>query len=559
MSSTAVNLDDWDRDFHHDALRDLRDARKRNRVAEVDRFDAFYKAYVTAVFLALAVYSAAGLFGDAPIRGTTLDDIRTLGPSYLGVVVAFALAIGLRSGGRGGPLAFEQADVRHVLLSPVDRRDSIRSPALRQLRYSMFLGGALGGALGLLAVRRLPEAPATWVVSGAIFGAALMLGAYGLAMFMSGRRVSRPITDTLAFLIVVWSAFDAYFELQTSPFAWLAHVATWPLHFDLLGLAGIAVMIVFGVLGAVFVDGWSIEAAERRSRLVGQLRFAATMQDIRTVMVLQRQLSQEHVRVKPWIRIRGARRPFRKNGNPAPSVFVRRSLNGIMRWSFFRMIRLVVLVMIAGFAACGAWTGTTPLIVLSGICLWIVALDLLEPLAQDTDRPDRLRSMGRDPGWVLGRHLIVPGVLMFFLVSLGTIPAIMLGNDHVAIVNMWVPMVVLCTVLPLGGAAVGITRQPSTSSSSLSSPEIAGVMMLWRILMPPGLAVLAFLPFVIARREWLDSHDVAHMIQAMTQWWYVAFAFGTWALAWIRYGSELRERMELSGAQAVRGKDSEKK
>ena len=34
----------------------------------------------------------------------------------------------------------------------------------------------------------------------------------------------------------------------------------------------------------------SPEAAERRSSLVGQIRFAATLQDVRTVIVLRRQL-----------------------------------------------------------------------------------------------------------------------------------------------------------------------------------------------------------------------------------------------------------------------------
>ena len=45
------------------------------------------------------------------------------------------VAVGLRSGSRGGPLALERAEVRHVLLAPVDRTTALRAPAIRQLRF----------------------------------------------------------------------------------------------------------------------------------------------------------------------------------------------------------------------------------------------------------------------------------------------------------------------------------------------------------------------------------------------------------------------------------------
>ena len=50
------------------------------------------------------------------------------------------------------------------------------------------------------------------------------------------------------------------------------------------------------VVGLLGIGGTSIEAAERRSGLVGALRFAATIQDLRTVIVLHRQLAQERSR-----------------------------------------------------------------------------------------------------------------------------------------------------------------------------------------------------------------------------------------------------------------------
>ena len=50
-----------------------------------------------------------------------------------------------------------------------------------------------------------------------------------------------------------------------------------------VGLAAVAV-----VAGLQLIGGVSIERLERRSRLVGQVRFAATLQDVRTVLVLRR-------------------------------------------------------------------------------------------------------------------------------------------------------------------------------------------------------------------------------------------------------------------------------
>ena len=61
------------------------------------------------------------------------------------MVAAFAVALGLRSGSRGGPLALERADVRHVLLAPVDRTTALRAPAIRQLRFLGFVGIVAGG------------------------------------------------------------------------------------------------------------------------------------------------------------------------------------------------------------------------------------------------------------------------------------------------------------------------------------------------------------------------------------------------------------------------------
>ncbi|MDQ6838056.1 MAG: hypothetical protein M3137_06900, partial [Actinomycetota bacterium] len=126
-----------DEDLESDAARvalvDLRRARRRRRTEDFDPFDALYKVYITAVLLGVAVWLLSGVTGDTRVDHATVARVAGHGPQIVGAVIGVCLAIGLRSGGRGGPLVIEAADVRHVLLSPVDRTVALRPVAIRQL------------------------------------------------------------------------------------------------------------------------------------------------------------------------------------------------------------------------------------------------------------------------------------------------------------------------------------------------------------------------------------------------------------------------------------------
>ena len=97
-------------------------------------------------------------------------------------MVAIALFVGLRSGSRGGPLALERADVRHVLLAPVDRGVALRGPALRQLRFLVFVAAVVGAIAGSWPPRRLPHGAVAWAASGAAVAALAVALAVGAAM-----------------------------------------------------------------------------------------------------------------------------------------------------------------------------------------------------------------------------------------------------------------------------------------------------------------------------------------------------------------------------------------
>src|SRR5688500_10241303 len=114
------------------ALRDLRRARRRRAYGDVDWVDALYKAYVTAIVSAIGASIASGYVGGEPVTPGQLATVTERGSALIGLVVAVALAAGLRSGGRGGPLALQPADVQLVLLAPLPRRLALRGPAARQ-------------------------------------------------------------------------------------------------------------------------------------------------------------------------------------------------------------------------------------------------------------------------------------------------------------------------------------------------------------------------------------------------------------------------------------------
>ena len=91
-----------------DALHELRAARRRRRIQDLDWFEAAYRAYLTGI-LGIVITLLAVVAGSAtnPVDASTLADVLKYGPAAVGLVAALALGLGLRSGSRGGPLAVE--------------------------------------------------------------------------------------------------------------------------------------------------------------------------------------------------------------------------------------------------------------------------------------------------------------------------------------------------------------------------------------------------------------------------------------------------------------------
>lgn len=475
------------------AIGALRRARFRHRLANIDFFEALYQAYLAAIVAGIAVIALSGVTGEQRIKGAELATLAQRGPALAGLAIAIGVAVALRSAGRGGPLALEAADVRHLLMAPVDRGAALRGPALQQLRFGLFAGGAVGAVAGLVAYRVLPGTPAAWVVAVAATGALGAVAALGAGLAASGRRLHPLVAVGLGLAVAGWSGADVGFSVRTSPFTFLGDLALWPLHVNLLALIGMAVAVGLAVLGVSQIRGLSLEAAERRAGLVGQLRFAATARDLRTVMVLRRQLSQERARRRPWIPL--GRRP----GRSVALAIWKRGWQGFLRWPGRRLVRLLVLGAVAGLSLREVWSGTTPLVIVAAVALWVAALDAVEPLSQEVDRTDRLASFPHPEGWVQVRHLIVPSVLMVVVTLVGL--AVTLPFGHPALVAaIGGATVVPAALAAVGGAAVSVAREPEYVSTNVIQPELTGIKILFRELLPPAIAAVGVVPVLIAHR-----------------------------------------------------------
>lgn len=533
-----------------EVLADLRRARRKQRVADIHWVDALYQVYITAILATIAVLVLSGLTGDGKLDQAGVHNVLRHGPAAMGLAAAVALLIGLRSGCRGGPLALEQPDVRHVLLSPIDRGLALRSPTLHQLRFLSFAGVLVGAIGGQLAVRRLGTGASAWlgfVGSGVLFAVLVVWLSVGAALLASGRRLKPWIGTVAGAALVAWSAADLSGRGPTAPLTFLGRMALWPLRFDPLAIipGGIAVAAV--ILGVRAVSGLSLEAAERRTALVGQIKFAATLQDLRTVLVLRRQLSMEVSRVDPWF----GQPASAERRRPARFPVWARGWRGVMRWPITRLGRLVILAALAGFALRGMWDGTTPLLVLGGLALWVAALDAIEPLAQETDHPGRLDAYPMDRGQVLVAHLPVTlfAMLMVTLVAAATA---VLVDPSIAALRVAALAVIPATGGAVAGAVISVLMGAPKPADNLAmiSPEVAGMRNLLRTAGPPLVGVIGVTPLLAARvalRHQADSTQ-AELAASLAVLVVAAITFG-----WVRFRDDIRAWFKNAMEEAKAG------
>jgi len=489
------------------ALHDLRRARRRNRLAHVHWIDALYRVYVVGFVGVLAVAFGSGQLPGEELTAAEAADLAATAPAWLGLVIAVAVGIGLRSGARGGPLVLEAPVVVHELNAPVERAAVLRGPAIKQLRFLAFSGAVVGGIAGELAAQQLPVNDIAAVASGATVVALAGALASGTAMLLSGRRVRWYPANLIALVLLAWSALDIVLGVQTSPLTWLASGAFWPITFTPLAAVGALLAVAVAVVGVMGIGRISTEAALRRAGLVAQLRFAVTLQDVRTVVLLRRQLSQEKPRSRPWLRIGRAATTSR-----VPTIW-KRDWQSYLRFPLVRLVRMAVLAAVTGLALGAAWRGAPAALIVAGVAFFVAAYDAAEPVAQEVDHPTRWGSYPDDPGRLLTQHVPAAFSVMVVLGLIAAATSLVLTPAEVVV--RLTPVLIIPVAFAGAIAAILSTAQGAPNSSALSGlgPDVMGWVMLARVIIPPAIVVAALLPLLAAGSDpaAVDASRVANL------------------------------------------------
>lgn len=473
-----------------DALVELRRARRRNHRESIHWVDALYRVYIIALGGIIFVLVAAGWFPVEPLSAADTTTFATRGAPWLGLGIAFAVAFGLRSGARGGPLTLEAPAVQHELLAPVSRGLTLRGPAVKQLRFMAFAGAVVGAVVGELVSRRFTTPAALLALSTAATFALTAVLASSAAMIMSGRRRSIWLANGIALLLVAWSAVDAYVGVTTSPLSMLASLAFAPLQVNPLAAVGVVLVLVALALALRGLGGLSLEQARRRAGLVSQLRFAVTLQDVRTVVLLRRQLAQEKPRSRPWIRLRRGR------GKLPPTW--KRDWQSLLRFPTVRVLRMLLLAVVAGLSVGFTWRGATPAFLVGALALYLAAYDAVEPIAQEVDHPTRWDSFPDDPGRFLTRHLASGLAVTLVLCLVAALTSLALVPAEVVL------RIGPILILPVAGAAV-VSAAVSTSLGAPDSSkmialgaDMLGFVLVARLIIPPAIIVVCMAPMLAA-------------------------------------------------------------
>ena len=266
-------------------------------------------------------------------------------------------------------------------------------------------------------------------------------------------------------------------------------------------VAALVIAVAMVVIGVALIARTSLEALARRSSLVAQLRFAVTMQDLRTVVLLRRQLAHEQTRSDPWIRLRPGR---------AAHPTWRRGWHSLLRFPTSRLVRMGALAI--GAAACQVAVvhGTTPALLGTAALTFVLGMEVLEPLSQEIDQPDRTDSFPVERGKLMARHLIAPAIALVPFAVLAAVAAIIIDaaasdEPRLGAAAAVASILAVPTMLAgAAGAAVSVVRDApdpmaSTSQQTFMPPEMAGMSTMLRTLVPlvvSGLGALSVL-FVV--------------------------------------------------------------
>ena len=514
-------------------LADLRKTRQRRRLGDTDWYDIAYRVYLFALvgLTVVVMISDAidGLIGD----GVDTADLLERGPSIIGLLVVAAFALGLRSGADGGPIAIELADIRYVLSAPISRRAVMLRPVAQRLRAATFALALSGAVLGQLIATEVEGSRAAWAAACGAFGAIVGVTFVATAVIAHTMRTPRWLATTLATIALAWQGAvawgiwsgEATGLARVAPGNLAGRLALWGISQRWIDVVAIVVAVAMAAAALALGGRLRVEALARRGELVSQLRFAATVQDLRTVVQLRRQLRSEVLRTRPWGQRRSPARPAvsaavrgraststgadGSTTGPSATIVWRRDSRSLRRLPASRFIRIGLLAAIGGVGAALTITSSPLFALLLLGALFFAGLESLEPLSQEIDRPDITDGIPIERGWIYAQHLVASSVLLVVVGLIGAAVAVLVDPDlgpmafAVAIPMVWAgaigPVVVTVLDAPTAPSPTTLMGTPRDAETTMVPPEFAGFSTAIRTLLPVALSAVATIPVFVAR------------------------------------------------------------
>jgi hypothetical protein len=521
-------------------LKELRHTRQRRRLGELDWYDIAYRVYLFALVGLVAVVWISDAIDGAIGDSVDTDDLLTRGPAMIGLLVVVAFALGLRSGADGGPISVEVADIRHVLLAPISQRAFMLRPIGQRLRAAAFAVGLTGAVLGQLIATEVEGSRAAWALACGVFGAIVGSTFISAAVLSHALHVPRWAATIIATIVVAWQALVVWGVwnertdglARVGPGNLAGRLALWGISQRGIDLIAIVVAVAMAAAALALGGRLRLEPLARRGELVSQLRFAATVQDLRTVVQLRRQLRSESLRTRQWGQRDVPTRPVANSitlsrhvaqvpteaspaaptdaaTTPAPSVVWKRGSRSLRRLPAARLVRIALLAALVGVGAALTYESSPLFGLLMLGALFLVGLECLEPLSQEVDRPDITDGFAIERGWIYANHLVAPAVFLAIVSMIGAgvasaiDPSVAVGAFAVAIPMAWAGAMggVVVTVLdaPAPPRTTTLLGAPADAETSFVPPEFAGFSTALRAMLPVVMSAVGTIPVFVAR------------------------------------------------------------
>ena len=376
-----------------------------------------------AIVAAVVFIPVLGLLAGTPATTDLRAFAETRGAAAIGVIAAAAIGVGLRSGSSGGPFVIDVADLHLVLLSPLPRQAFLRPRLWRLAKYAGLAGGAVGAVIAGTAAPALGAN--AFAATGAGAGAGVAIAWCGLAAAVAAHsrgtsgRAAMFVACTLVGIAVInfvagptWLPFDVFGEIALLPVRRNIALAT------VGGVISIAALAGAGRL----VTGLDVEASAQRSAASQGALGGVALHDIRALLLALHSRPGENFRLAPWAPAPG----------PVRWLMWGRAWRGLLRTPGIRVARFCICGVVTGLAA-SASSEIPALIAVAVAATYLAALEAIEPIAQEIDRPTRRAGYPTSPAALYVRMIGGPAVALVAVFAMAAATALALGELEVGL------------------------------------------------------------------------------------------------------------------------------